>query len=60
MLTPGRIPLNEQEHNTVERLLAGAAGALTRRDPGNTGPVIVHTRDAVYEVGATGRAKKVT
>jgi hypothetical protein len=59
MLTPGRIPLNQKEHNTVEKLLAGGTGGLTRRDPGNTGPVVVHTPDAVYEVAANGRTKKV-
>lgn len=56
----GRIPMNDAEHAAVDRLLNrhGGQGFLTRRDPGNTGPVLVHVGDTVYEVAADGRAKK--
>lgn len=61
MLIPGRIPLTEREHKAVEKLLATHEGnaTITRRDPGETGPVLVHLGDATYQISANGRTKKV-
>ncbi len=61
-LSTGRIELNEDEKAAVEKLAHendGAAISLTRRDPGETGPLLVHVDDATYEVGEDGKRKKV-
>lgn len=56
MLAPGRIPLNDQEHVAVEALLVehGEQVSLTRRDPGETGPVVVTADDKVFHVHDDG------
>jgi hypothetical protein len=60
MLNHGRIPLTNQEHDTIEKLLAKHAGAatLTRRDPGETGPILAHLGDDTYQIDGA-KAKKV-
>lgn len=59
MLSEGRIPLNPAEHEAVEQLLAAHVGnaTLTRRDAGETGPLLVHIGDETYLVDAEGRAE---
>lgn len=63
-LLPGRIPLNKAEHAAVDKLAAKSEHAdaqisLTRRDPGNTGPVVVHV-DGIGEwhIDEHGKAAK--
>jgi hypothetical protein len=59
LLKEGRIPLTAAEHDAVEALIAkhpDEAVSITRRDPGETGPVLVHVGDATYEISQTGRA----
>lgn len=44
MLENRRIPLNIAERDAVDKLLGehpGKVAAFTRRDPGNTGPVLL-------------------
>lgn len=52
MLQHGRIPLTAAEEEAVARLEAehGPAEGLTRRDPGETGPVLVTIGGRVFEV----------
>lgn len=61
LLHESRIPLTEAEHAAVDKLVAanpGVSVALTRRDPGETGPVLVTVGDDTYTVSENGRAKK--
>jgi hypothetical protein len=58
----GRIPMNDAEHKAVDKILASHDGmaTLTRRDHGNTGPVLVDLdTGGLYEVASNGRTKKV-
>ena len=62
MIGAGRIPLNEAEHQAVEELIAahpGVAVSLTRRDPGESGPVLVHVDAATFVVAEDGSAEEV-
>lgn len=61
MLQEGRIPLTPAEHDAVDTLVAknpGVAVSLTRRDPGESGPLLVHVGAATYLVDEHGRARK--
>lgn len=63
MLQEGRIPLSKAEHEAVDALIesvgADAVASLTRRDPGNTGPVLVHAHDGrVWRVSEAGQVKE--
>lgn len=60
MLHEGRIPHTASERSAIERLLADHDGnaTLTRRDPGDTGPLLVHIGADTYVVAASGRVKK--
>lgn len=61
MLRPGRIPLTPAEHDAVDDLIGKHPEepvSLTRRDPGNTGPLLVHVGVMTYEVDEQGRARK--
>ena len=63
MLIPGRISVNAEETKTVEKLMAehdGAAISMTRRDPGETGPLLLHVDDETWEISEDGKRKKVT
>jgi hypothetical protein len=62
MISEGRIPLNGAERKAVDKLMHerdGAAISLTRRDPGDTGPVLVHVDNDTYQIDETGHRKKV-
>lgn len=52
-LRPGRIPLTDEEAAAIAKLEAehGPCEGLTRRDPGESGPVLVTIAGEVYEVG---------
>jgi len=61
LLKAGRIPLHPAEHEAVEKLIAknpDEAVSVTRRDPGNTGPLLVHVGESTYLVGEDGRPRK--
>lgn len=61
MLHEGRLPVNPAEHDAVETLIAknpDDSVSLTRRDPGETGPLLAHVGDATYLVDDNGRARK--
>lgn len=63
MLRPGRIPLTPAEHDAVDDLIgrhAGAAVSLTRRDPGESGPLLVHVGDETYLVDEQGCATRAS
>ncbi len=58
MLQEGRIPLEQAEHDAVDKLIADnpdVAIGLTRRDPGETGPLLVTVDGKVYEVDSKGK-----
>lgn len=56
----GRIPMTTAEHAAVDALLEahGPVAMLTRRDPGNTGPVLVHIGEAIWAVAEDGKTTK--
>lgn len=68
MLHEGRLPLNEAEHAAVDKLIAknqdlGADGrfapvSFTRRDPEESGPLLVHVGDDTHVVTADGKTRK--
>ncbi len=61
MLHEGRIPLEQAEHEAVDKLIEkhpGAAVSMTRRDADNTGPLLVHVDDVTYVVQADGKTRK--
>jgi hypothetical protein len=62
MLQEGRLPLTEAEHSAVDKLAdqnPDAAISVTRRDPGETGPLFVHVGATTYQVDEAGHRKKV-
>ena len=64
MLIPGRMSTTDVEDGVINALIAdadeGAAISMTRRDPGNTGPVLLHIDDRTYEVSEDGTTKEIT
>lgn len=63
MLQTGRAPMNEAENAAVDKLALeheGKAMSLTRRDAGETGPLLVHVDDDSYEIAEDGKRRKVT
>lgn len=60
LMDNSRIPMTSGEEKAVDALIAGNAGAaisFSRRDPGETGPVVVQINNAVYEVGERGEVR---
>lgn len=56
-----RIPLTTAENAAVNKLIAKNPGepvSLTRRDPGETGPVLVYVGATTYVVDAAGHVRK--
>lgn len=52
MLSEGRIPMSDDEHAALKALLAKHGGegvTLTRRDPGDSGPLLVQWPDGRTE-----------
>lgn len=63
MLHAGRIPLNPSERDAVNDLIGthqGTAISLSRRDPDESGPLLVHIDDDAFEVFADGRCNLTT
>jgi prefoldin subunit 5 len=61
VLSEGRIEALQAEHDAVDKLrakYADAAISLTRRDPDNTGPLLVHVDNDTYVVGEDGKVTK--
>jgi hypothetical protein len=61
VLNEGRIEAQQAEHDAVDKLIAdnpGASVSLTRRDPENQGPLLVHVNDDTYVVAEDGSAEK--
>lgn len=61
MLHPGRLPMAAAEERALERLLAKHPTkpiSLTRRDPGENGPLLVHAGDRTYVIDAAGRTRR--
>jgi len=62
MLREGRLPLSPAEHEAAETLIAKNPDepvSMTRRDLGETGPLLVHVGDSTYVVDEAGRTRKV-
>lgn len=63
MLSEGRLPLSEAEHAAVDKLAAEHPDdvvSLTRRDPGESGPLLVQAGAKTWEIASDGKRKKVT
>lgn len=61
MLLAGRIPLSDAEHAAVDKLIEQNPDepvSMTRRDPGETGPLLVHVGDDTYLVDANGKPRR--
>ncbi len=61
MLGEGRIPAEQAEHDAIDKLIAdnpAAQVSFSRRDPGETGPLIVDIGGDEYEVSADGTTVK--
>lgn len=60
MLEGTRIPLNADEHAAAEKLIGKhGGGSLTRRDPGDSGPVIFENPAGdAWEIAEDGKTKK--
>ncbi len=57
MLHPERIPMTEAENAAVDALIEKHGDELqgfTRRDPGDTGPLLVHAGEDTYEIAEDG------
>lgn len=61
MIENRRIPLNPAENEAVDKLLAehpGKTAAFTRRDPGNTGPVLIVVGGGSWLIDEEGHRRK--
>lgn len=61
MLHEGRIPLLAAEHDALDALIQknpDASVSATRRDPGETGPLLVQVDGNTFLVSDDGRARK--
>jgi hypothetical protein len=60
VLSEGRLPLSPAESEALARLVDTHAGqaSITRRDAGNTGPLLVHIGDDSWHVDETGKATR--
>lgn len=56
--------MTPEESAAVDKLLGEHPGdeshTLTRRDPGESGPILVHIGDDTWEISEDGKRKKVT
>jgi hypothetical protein len=62
VLSEGRIEAAQAEHDAVDNLIAkhpDASVSMTRRDEGNTGPLLVHVDDDTYVVTEDGKTRKL-
>ncbi len=53
MLLPERLPLTDAENDAVDKLIEANPGvpvSMTRRDPGETGPLLVHVGADTHEI----------
>jgi hypothetical protein len=62
MLSEGRLPLSDAEHQAVDKLQGehpDESVTVTRRDPGETGPLVAQVGDDSWEIGEDGKRKKL-
>lgn len=62
MLSEGRLPFSDAEHQAVDKLQDEHPNenmTVTRRDPGETGPLVAHIGDDSWEIGDDGKRKKL-
>lgn len=59
-LREGTIPMNPAEAEALQAI-AGPHGivSVTRRDPGESGPVLAHAEDSTYEISETGKVTRI-
>jgi hypothetical protein len=63
MIEAGRIGLNDAEAAAIEKLQGenpDAPISLTRSEPGETGPLLVHVGEDSYQIAEDGKRKKLT
>ena len=63
MMQEGRIRMNEAEHAAIDKLQGEheeESIGVTRRDPGETGPLIATVAGTEYLIGEDGKRKKVS
>ncbi len=63
MLSEGRIEAAQAEHLAVDKLIEKNPGipvSFARRDPNESGPLLVHVGDTAYVVQADGKTRKQT
>lgn len=60
MLEPSRPPLTDAEAAAIDALLArhGARASFARRDPGESGPVVVEVAGRRFEVDTAGEVSE--
>ncbi len=61
MLHEGRIPLGDAEHAAVDKLIEKNPDTLvsfSRRDVGESGPLVVGVGDDTYIIQADGKTRK--
>ena len=57
VLQPGRIQMSDVESSALDFLIAANADqpiSVTRRDPGDSGPLVAQVGDAQYEIDEAG------
>ena len=58
----GRLPLTAKETSAVDALIKAHPDepvSMTRRDPDEKGPLLVHVGDTTHEVAKTGKTREV-
>ncbi len=63
MLKEGTLTISQEEISAVDKLRGEHPDgniSLTRRDAGDTGPLLVHVDSDTYQIGEDGKRKKVT
>lgn len=61
MLRHGRLKANTAEHAAIDDLIRSSHGlpvSVTRRDPGEKGPLLAHVGDKTYVISKTGKVKE--
>lgn len=61
MVSAERIPVSDKEHSAIEKLQEKHKDqnlTLTRRDPGESGPILVHVGNDTYLISKDGKATK--
>lgn len=62
MVSAERIPVSDKEHAAIEKVQKKHKDqnlTLTRRDPGESGPIVVHAGDVSYQIAKDGKTTKL-